>query len=52
MKRVENKTASAIYDPAWDVPMRRKPPKRRTPREGTVYSVVPRRVDRKPSDGK
>jgi len=50
MKRIEIKNASAIYNPAWDVPMRRKPAKPRTQREGTVYSVVPRRVDHKPAD--
>ena len=41
----------AIYDPAWAVPLRRQPPKRRTPRDGTVYQVVPRRIDRKRANG-
>lgn len=50
MKRIEIRNAVMIYDPAWEVPLRRKPPKRRTPREGTVYRVVPRRLDRKRAD--
>lgn len=50
MKRVEIKNAVAVYDPLRDGPLTRKPPKLRSPREGTVYRVHPHRLDARKSD--